>query len=671
MTTDIGFPAPDVFEAELTRMVDLRLASRIAQRDATVWGPEAAELAATRLGWTDLHTRAAGLIEQIDTLRAELAEDGVDRIILAGMGGSSLGAEVIARAHDADLVVLDSTDPLAISALSDGGDLERSAMVVATKSGTTIETVCAASAFAQALLAAGIEPRGRLIAVTDPDTPMAEQALEEGWRRVFLTDPSVGGRYSALAAFGLVPAGLAGADVQQVVDEAAAVADAVRTDDPDNPALRIGALLTAAHARGVRTLAIAATDDSLAGLPGWLEQLIAESSGKDGVGMLPVACGSVEAPGFEDAHAATALGYLGPAIGTHQPISGVAVSYESPLGSQLLVWETATALLCAGIGVDPFNQPDVEDAKERARALLQSDASAQDDDEAAPTLVDGPVIVRALESAPVSAGEDAPGRTATDSDADEPAGAGDAGQSLASTVAGLFPSPDDEDGYLAVQAFLSAEHDEAAASLRELLARKSGGTVTFGWGPRYLHSTGQFHKGGRPDGTFLFISADPDSGPTVDVPEAGFDFARLQTAQADGDAQVLADLGRRVVHLTLTDRQAGVAHLLAAIESLPDAAPRRPEDEVAAAEEPSEAGDEGADPVDTVDAADDVDAVDEADAADEADAIDEADPVGEVDSIAEPDAHAESDAPVESEVSAETDEAADTVTGTDTDERAR
>lgn len=581
MTTDIGFPAPDVFEAELTRMVDLRLASRIAQRDATVWGPDAAQLAASRLGWTDLHTRAAGLIEQIDTLRDELAEDGVDRIILAGMGGSSLGAEVIARAHEADLVVLDTTDPMDIAALCDGEGLERSAMVVATKSGTTIETVSAASAFAQALLAAGIEPRSRLIAVTDPDTPMAEQALEEGWRRVFLTDPSVGGRYSALAAFGLVPAGLAGADVQRVVDEAAEVADGVRADDPENPALRIGALLTAAHARGVRTLALAATDESLAGLPDWIEQLVAESSGKDGAGMLPVACDSVDAAGFEDAHAATALGYLGPAVGTHQPISGVAVSYEAPLGSQLLVWETATALLCAGIGVDPFNQPDVEAAKERARAMLQPDASSEGALEDAPDFVEGPVTVHTMEGAPAPDGEDTEERATTGSaaEADAAADADEVEQSLAASIAALLPSPDDEDEYLAVQVFLSAEHDADAASLRELLARKSGGTVAFGWGPRYLHSTGQIHKGGRPDGTFLFISADPATGPTVDVPEAGFDFARLQAAQAEGDAQVLADLGRRVVHLTLADRQAGVAHLLAAIEALPDPEPRRPEDE--------------------------------------------------------------------------------------------
>lgn len=391
--------------------------------------------------------------------------------------------------------------------------------------------------------------------------------MEEGWRRVFLTDPSVGGRYSALAAFGLVPAGLAGANIQGVVDEAAEVADAVRADDAENPALRIGALLTAAHARGVRTLALTATDESLAGLPDWLEQLVAESSGKDGVGILPVACDSVAAPGFEDAHAATALGYLGPAVGTHQPVSGVAVSYEAPLGAQLLVWETATALLCAGIGVDPFDQPDVEAAKERARSMLQPDASSVDAAEDASAFVDGAVVVHTTTAPPEHTGEDAE----------------EAEQSLGAAIAGLFPSADDEDGYLAVQVFLSAEHDEAAASLREVLARKSGGTVAFGWGPRYLHSTGQFHKGGRPDGSFLFISADPETAPVVDVPEAGFDFARLQAAQAHGDAQVLTDLGRRVLRLTLTDRQAGVAHLIAAIEALPDAAPRRPDDEDVAA----------------------------------------------------------------------------------------
>jgi glucose-6-phosphate isomerase len=215
MTVEIGFPEPEETTTRLQQMADAALASRIAQRDASLWGEDAQETAATRLGWTDLHTRAAGLIEQVEALRAEFEADGVDRFVLAGMGGSSLGAGVIASAHGAPLTIVDTTDPHDIAALCESDGLERSALVVATKSGTTIETISAASAFAQALLARDIDPRSRLVAVTDPGTTLAEQAVEERWRRVFLADPSVGGRFSALSAFGLVPAGLAGADVRR------------------------------------------------------------------------------------------------------------------------------------------------------------------------------------------------------------------------------------------------------------------------------------------------------------------------------------------------------------------------------------------------------------------------------------------------------------------------
>ncbi|HLS32510.1 MAG TPA: hypothetical protein VK039_02875, partial [Brevibacterium sp.] len=195
-----------------------------------------------------------------------------------------------------------------------------------------------------------------------------------------------------------------------------------------------------------------------------------------------------------------------------------------------------------------------------------------------PAFEDGPVLVHspAASSGPVDGAAD---------DETEDASAQEGAPTLGAAIADLFPSRDDEDAYLAVQVFLSAEHDTAAGALREALARKSGGTVAFGWGPRYLHSTGQLHKGGRPDGAFLFVTAAPDTGPSLEVPEAGFDFGRLQKAQADGDAQVLTDLGRRVLRLTLTDRSAGVAHLLAAIEALPDAPPRLPDEEPAPADE--------------------------------------------------------------------------------------
>ena len=541
MTVEIGYPEPEETTARLTQMVEERLASRIADRDATLWGEEAQETAAQRLGWTDLHTRAAGLIEQVGALRTELAEDGLDRILLAGMGGSALGAGVIAAAHDAPLTVLDTSDPHSIAALSEDEDLSRAALVVATKSGTTIETISVASAFAQALVARGIDPRPRLVAVTDPDTPLALQAVEEGWRRVFLADPRVGGRFSALSAFGLVPAGLAGADIQQVVDQAADVAADIRADDEDNPALQLGALLVAAHARDVRTLALAATDPQLALLPAWLEQLIAESTGKDGLGFLPVTCESVSAHGFRDAHAATAHVFAGPAHGDHQPISGIAASVDAPLGAQFLLWETAVALVGAQIGIDPFDQPDVEAAKERTRALLDAAQPEPAED--------------------LAAVEDA-----EDTD-------------LVELVAALLPSADDEDQYLAVQAFLSPEQDGAIAAIRELLARKSGGTVAFAWGPQYLHSTGQFHKGGRPAGAFLYLVADPAASPALEIPEAGFSFAQMQLAQAQGDGAVLREQGRPVQTLLLRDRAADIARLLELLEGLPDAPARLPDPE--------------------------------------------------------------------------------------------
>lgn len=593
MTVVSGFPEPQEVEVRLSRMREASLASRLAARDSTLWGEDAEESASVRLGWTDLHVRAAGLIEQVHALREELAADGIDRIILTGMGGSALGARVLADAHGADLVVVDTSDPFDVADLCARDDLDRAALIVATKSGTTLETFSVASAFSQALLGRGIDPLPRLVAVTDPGTPLAEQAIEEGWRRVFLTDPAVGGRFSALAAFGLVPAGLAGTDIQQVVDEATDIAEALAADADDNPVLRLGAVLTAAHARDVRTLAIASTDPALAALPGWLEQLLGESSGKDGVGFLPVSCESIDAHGFRDAHAATALCFLGPGPEEPAPISGIAVAVDAPLGAQLLLWESAVALLCAEIGVDPFDQPDVEVAKERTRGLLEDAAAGGSPSADAPE--DSPVEDATVDPTGAGAADTPAETTAEDSSADLPRTLNDgpitaelwgpAAQgiptdaTLTDALRGLFPDPDVEAQYLAVQAFLSAPHDAEARGLRALLAQKSGGTVAFGWGPQYLHSTGQFHKGGRPDGSFLFLIGDPESAPAVEIPQAGFTFAQLQCAQARGDAAVLAERGRPVVVLTLADRAEGIAHLRALLAELPDAPSRLPESE--------------------------------------------------------------------------------------------
>ncbi|WP_291796691.1 glucose-6-phosphate isomerase [Brevibacterium sp.] len=562
MSATVGFPAPEEHRAERGRMIAEKLASRLAARDTGLWGPGTARTAEHRLGWTDLHTRSAGLVEQIDSLREELAAEGVDRIVLAGMGGSSLGAEVIAASHGAELAVLDSTDPLSVRAVVESADLARTALVVGTKSGTTIETVSAASAYAQALRGLDIEPTERLIAVTDPGTTLAEQALEEGWRRVFLADPDVGGRFSVLGAFGLVPAGLAGADVAQVVAEAAAVAEALAEDGEGNPAVELASALSAAHARSIRILAVAATDPALEALPAWLEQLVAESTGKDGAGVLPIACESVHAAGFADADAGTGICFLGEALGEHQPVSGVAVSCEAPLGAQFLIWETATALLGAAIGVDPFDQPDVEAAKARAREILArrtqaaagspetggdadgGAAPAEAAQEPAPFLVEGEVEVYASV------------HLIDDLELHE--------RTLSGLLGAILPERDDE-RYLAVCAYLSSVHDAEAARLRPVLAdRADGAPVSFGWGPRYLHSTGQLHKGGPDTGSFLFVTAAISAEDDLAVPGAGFGFGSLISSQAAADADVLEGLGRRVLRVRLRERDEGLQQLLAA-----------------------------------------------------------------------------------------------------------
>src|SRR5690606_12120470 len=240
----------------LDELVSDGVASKLAAQDATLWGPEAEAEASIRLAWTALHRSSRPLIGEVESLRTELRAEGLDRVVLAGMGGSSLAPEVIASTEKVALTVLDTTDPGQVAdALA--GDLERTVLVVSSKSGTTVETDSHRRIFAEAFADAGIDAASRMIVVTDPGSPLAELASAEGYRRVFLADPHVGGRYSALSAFGLVPAGLAGADVARLLDQAASVAGQLSTDSPDNPALRLAAALGAAHAGGAEKVVLA------------------------------------------------------------------------------------------------------------------------------------------------------------------------------------------------------------------------------------------------------------------------------------------------------------------------------------------------------------------------------------------------------------------------------
>jgi len=506
----------------------------LTQKDPTLWGPEAEAEAKIRLGWVDTFRRSRELLPQLAELTAELAD--LDHVVLAGMGGSSLAPEVMSRTLGKPMTVLDTTDPGQVRAALDDR-LERTVVVVASKSGSTVETDSHRRVYWQAFLDAGLteaEAGRHFVIVTDPGSPLAATAEEMG-AFVVLADPDVGGRYSALTAFGLVPAALAGVEVTELLDQAEALVGALG-EDRHNPGLALGAAFGAAAATGRDKLALVCDGTGIDGLGDWIEQLIAESTGKDGVGILPVVVEDPGSPGVTgtDVLTVTFGGALAPG---GVPGNGVRpdVAVNGPLGAHFLAWEYATAIAGRVLGIDPFNQPNVTESKENTNRILAAGAPS-----GAPTSRAGAIEVYAPAGAP-----------------DSLAGA------LRWLLAGIEP-----DGYLAVMTYLDRFGDAPAAAVRPLLARAAGRPVTFGWGPRFLHSTGQYHKGGPQVGSFLQITG----AVTEDLPVPGrpYSFGELQAAQAAGDREALTGRQRPLLRLHLTDRVGGVAQLLDTIRHLPD-----------------------------------------------------------------------------------------------------
>ena len=534
MRLSLSAPVGEEFDAEAARLIDAGLASRLSDKDAELF--DGADDAADRMGWVDLPQQAAELLDEIESLRAELQEQGLRTISLAGMGGSSLAPEVMAQTAGVRLEIVDSTDPNQV-AEAIGTDLEHTVLVIASKSGTTVETDSIRRSFAAAFESIGVDAASRMIAITDPGTELEALAADQGFLATFLADPTVGGRFSALSAFGLVPAGLAGADVREIVAEAAAATAELSADNLDNPALRFGAWLSIAHARTTEKLVLAETSGQLAGLGAWVEQLIAESLGKDGQGILPVVVDSPADIGFSDARADALLCLLGPAAddsGLGAP-SGFEATITGGLGELFQFWEYATAIAGYSIGVNPFDQPDVEAAKAQARHLLDGPDSGSTEQ---PQFREGDIDVLEVVD------------EATD---------------LIGALEELF-SQVDEYGYVGIQAYLDRIADAEAADLRPLVSTHAGVQTTFGFGPRYLHSTGQYHKGGHPNGVFLQITGEARTD--LLVPGRDFGFAQLQRAQAAGDAAVLSEKGRPVVRLHLLDRARGLEQLREAIGSI-------------------------------------------------------------------------------------------------------
>ncbi len=531
LSYDATGAARQAHEQHLPALLEDRIATRIFAKDHTLWGPDAEQESAVRLGWVEAATVSQPLVGEILALRDALKADGVTRIVLCGMGGSSLAPEVIAGTAGVELTVLDSTDPEQVSAaLADR--LDETAIVVSSKSGSTVETDSQRRIFEQAFTDAGIDAKSRVIIVTDPGSPLDKASREAGYRAVFNADPHVGGRFSALTAFGLVPSGLAGVDIQAFLDEAEEAAEILNEDSEDNIGLALGTALGGTNP--LRNKIVIAEDGSgIVGFADWAEQLIAESTGKLGTGVLPVVAGPASPEATLGAPDVLVVRLV--AADADVQLGENEVAIAGGLATQMMVWEFATAVAGRLLGINPYDQPDVEAAKIAARGLLD----AQPEPTPA-NFTDGAIEVRGGQWL---------------------GGAATAAEAVSALLAELGP-----DGYLNVQAYFDRLAYASLEGVRDELAAVTGRPVTFGWGPRFLHSTGQFHKGGPAIGVFLQVTA--ASATDLAIPDRPFTFGKLISAQAAGDAQVLSEHGRPVLRLHLTDRPAGVKQLQELITSL-------------------------------------------------------------------------------------------------------
>ncbi len=527
-----------VVNESLAQLKQNNIVQRIWEHDHTVWKPEPTEID-NRLGWLGIVAEMQAQIGRMQALAADVKGDGFTDVLLLGMGGSSMAPELFAKTFGAEsdglnLQVLDSTDADTVQAKAAHLDLSKTLFIVATKSGGTVETLSFFKYFYNRTAKLVGDAGAHFVAITDPGSKLETLAQEHAFRAVFLNNPNIGGRYSVLSYFGLVPAALVGLDVVTLLDRAATAV--TQSQSVQSEAIRLGVIM-GELAKAGRDKVTFILSPALASFGDWVEQLIAESTGKDGVGILPVVGESVGAP---DVYGADRLFiYLRlPGDVTHDVAFEALAAAGHPtvtfdlqdkydVGGQFFLWEMATAVAGYCLQIQPFDQPNVEAAKILARGMV---AAYMEEGELPP-----------IESSPVTA-----------------------------VTLQNFMSQAQPGDYVAIQAYIppTAETDTALSNLRTYLRDTYQLATTVGYGPRFLHSTGQLHKGDDGNGLFIQLTSDAvTDAPIPDeagLPEATMTFGVLKMAQALGDGQALLDADRRMIRFHLGQEVAdGFKQLLA------------------------------------------------------------------------------------------------------------
>ena len=526
----LNFPELPEIKAGITALSKANIVARIWEHDHTVWKPDPTEIT-NRLGWLRIIEELHKQSPRMQALANDLQREGYTDVLLLGMGGSSLAPEVFSHtfgtAHGLDLAVLDSTDPAAVLTVAEKIDPQKTLFIVATKSGGTVETLSFFKFFYnQVADVLGTEKAGEhFVAITDPGSKLVDLAEHYQFRETFLNDPNIGGRYSALSFFGLVPATLIGVDVSKLLRAAQAMANLCGPETPveENPGAILGAAM-GILAKAGRDKITFVSSPTIADFPNWVEQLIAESTGKEGLGILPVVGEPLGPPEVyendrifvylqvgDDTSQNAALQSLENA---GHPVLRLQFDDVYDLGGQFFLWEFATVVASHFLNINPFDQPNVESAKILARQMV----TAYGETGVLPTGETTPPKPDVLENflGSIQVGD------------------------YVSFQAYVQPTPEVEAALQALR-LETRDHFKVATSL--------------GFGPRFLHSTGQLHKGDGGNG--LFIQLTSQVSPDADIPdEAGkpasvMSFGTLKMAQALGDAQALRDAGRRVISIPL------------------------------------------------------------------------------------------------------------------------